>query len=70
MIYKVYYQDSKTEVPVREKTKTIFVEGESERDVRKKLADRNYNIEFVTAVQEEFLEYEKQSEDFKVLEIE
>ncbi|MBN8199405.1 DNA-dependent RNA polymerase auxiliary subunit epsilon [Cytobacillus firmus] len=70
MIFKVYYQDSKTEVPVREKTKTIFVEGDSERDVRKKLADRNYNIEFVTSVQGEFLEYEKQNEDFKVLEIE
>ncbi|AND39208.1 MULTISPECIES: DNA-dependent RNA polymerase subunit epsilon [Cytobacillus] len=70
MIFKVYYQDSKTEVPVREKTKTIFVEGDSERDVRLKLADRNYNIEFVTSVQGEFLEYERQNEDFKVLEIE
>ncbi|MBT2687849.1 DNA-dependent RNA polymerase auxiliary subunit epsilon family protein [Bacillus sp. ISL-47] len=69
MIFKVYYQDSKTEVPVREKTKTIFVEGNSERDVRTKLADRPYNIEFVTAVEGEFLEYEKQNEDFKVLEI-
>ncbi|GLB60378.1 DNA-dependent RNA polymerase subunit epsilon [Cytobacillus sp. NCCP-133] len=70
MIFKVYYQDSKTEVPVREKTKTIFVEGDSERDVRNKLADRPFNIEFVTAVESEFLEYEKQNEDFKVLEIE
>lgn len=69
MIFKVYYQESKTEVPVR-KTKTIFVEGDSERDVRKKLADRNYNIEFVASVQGDFLDYEKQSEDFKVLEIE
>ncbi|WP_026584906.1 DNA-dependent RNA polymerase subunit epsilon [Bacillus sp. J33] len=69
MIFKVYYQDSKTEVPVREKTKTVFVEGDSERDVRTKLADRPYNIEFVTAVEGKFLEYEKQSEDFKVLEI-
>ncbi|MEC1891307.1 DNA-dependent RNA polymerase subunit epsilon, partial [Cytobacillus firmus] len=51
MIFKVYYQESKTEVPVREKTKTIFVEGDSERDVRKKLADRNYNIEYVETVQ-------------------
>jgi DNA-dependent RNA polymerase auxiliary subunit epsilon len=46
------------------------VEGDSERDVRKKLADRNYNIEFVASVQGDFLDYEKQSEDFKVLEIE
>lgn len=69
MIFKVYYQESRKEVAVREKTKTIFVEGSSERDVRTKLADRPYNIEFVTAVEGKFLEYEKQSEDFKVLEI-
>ena len=29
MIFKVYYQETITEVPVRENTKTIFVEGES-----------------------------------------
>lgn len=69
MVYKVYYQESKKEVPVREKTKTIYVEGKSERDVRTKLADRPYNIEFVTVVKGDFLEYEKQNEDFKVLEI-
>ena len=48
MIFKVYYQESKTQVPVRENTKTIFVEGESVRDIRKKLTDMPYNIEFVT----------------------
>lgn len=69
MVFKVYFQDSKKEVPVREKTQTIFVEGDSERDIRKKLADRSYNIEFITALDGEYLEFEKQREDFKVLEI-
>ncbi|OIK09610.1 hypothetical protein BIV60_23320 [Bacillus sp. MUM 116] len=69
MIYKVYYQASNKDVPVREKTKTLYMEGESERDVRKKLADREFNIEFVQAVSGAYLEYEQQNEDYKVLEI-
>ncbi|RCK10885.1 DUF1447 family protein [Bacillus licheniformis] len=31
MIYKVFYQASNDEVPVREKTDSIFVEAQSER---------------------------------------
>jgi DNA-dependent RNA polymerase auxiliary subunit epsilon len=69
MIFKVFYQESKTQVPVREMTKTIYVEGESVRDIRDKLADFPYNIEFVTQLDGAFLEYEQQNEDFKVLEI-
>jgi DNA-dependent RNA polymerase auxiliary subunit epsilon len=69
MIFKVYYQESITEVPVREKTKTLYVEANLEREVRSKLADRGYNIEFVELVREAYLEYERQNEDFKVLEI-
>ncbi|MEH7301687.1 DNA-dependent RNA polymerase subunit epsilon, partial [Neobacillus drentensis] len=69
MIFKVYYQRSINEVPVRENTKTIFVEGESVRDVRTKIADRGLNVELVQEVTGAFLEYEKQNEDFKVLEI-
>ncbi|MFT8322716.1 MAG: DNA-directed RNA polymerase subunit epsilon [Bacillus sp. (in: firmicutes)] len=70
MIFKVYYQVSKMEVPVREKTKTIYVEGVSERDVRTKLENKPYNIEFITRVDGAFLEYEQLNEDFTVLEIE
>ncbi|WP_079508270.1 DNA-dependent RNA polymerase subunit epsilon [Mesobacillus jeotgali] len=70
MIFKVYFQESNKQVPVREKTQTIYVEGDSERDVRTKIADRQYNIEYVEAVQGNYLEYEKQKEDFEVLEIE
>ncbi|XJZ29044.1 DNA-dependent RNA polymerase subunit epsilon [Bacillota bacterium Lsc_1132] len=68
MIFKVYYQESITEVPVRENTQTLYIEGESEKDVRTKLNDRGFNIEYVQEVKGAFLEYEKQSEHFKVLE--
>lgn len=69
MVFKVFYQESKTQVPVREMTKTMYVEGESIRDIRRKLIDYPYNIEFITPIEGAFLEYEKQNEDFKVLEI-
>ncbi|NPC92411.1 DNA-dependent RNA polymerase auxiliary subunit epsilon family protein [Bacillus sp. WMMC1349] len=69
MIYKVFYQASSDEVPVREKTDTIFMEAQSEREVRSKLKKYNYNIEFIQEVDDVFLEYEKQSENFKVLEL-
>lgn len=69
MVFKVYYQESNKEVPVREKTKTLYIEGESVRDVRKKIADRGYNVEFVQEVKGDYLEYEQQNEDFNVLEI-
>lgn len=69
MVFKVYFQERVTEVPVREKTKVLYVEGESVRDVRKKIADRGYNVELVQQVTGAFLEYEQQNEDYKVLEI-
>lgn len=69
MIFKVYYQETKTQVPVRENTKTIFVEGESVRDIRRKLADKPFNIEIVIPLEGSVLEYEKLNEDYKVLEI-
>jgi DNA-dependent RNA polymerase auxiliary subunit epsilon len=70
MIFKVYYQEVITEVPVRENTKTVYVEAGFEREVRTKLADRGYNIEYVEPVKGAYLEYEQQNNDFKVLEIE
>lgn len=66
MIFKVIYQESRLEVPVRERTKSLYVEADSEKDVRIKLSDRNYNIEFIQPLDDAHLEYEKQSEDFKV----
>jgi len=69
MVFKIYFQERINEVPVREKTKVIYVEGDSVRDVRKKIVDRGYNVEFVQEVTPAYLEYEQQNEDYKVLEI-
>jgi len=66
MIFKIFFQNNVDEAPVREHTKSIYLEAKSERDVRKMLADRPYNIEFITEVTGPFLEYEQQREDFKV----
>lgn len=67
MIFKVFYQELPEEVPVRERTQVLFVEEENERNVRKKLADRNINIEYIQVLDEKHLEYEKNSsENFKV----
>jgi DNA-dependent RNA polymerase auxiliary subunit epsilon len=66
MIFKVLYQERVAEVSVREKTKSLYVEANSEMEVRQKLASRPYNIEFVLPVEGAYLEYEKQSENYIV----
>ena len=65
MIYKVLYQKS-FESPSRESTKTIYVEADSEREVRKALASRKLNIEYIQLLSETHLAYEKKSEHFEV----
>ncbi|GGJ74820.1 DNA-dependent RNA polymerase auxiliary subunit epsilon [Anoxybacillus voinovskiensis] len=69
MIFKVFYQENANEVPVREKTKTLYIEAQSERDVRQKLKERNFNIEYIHPLEGAHLEYEKQNPNFSVLEI-
>ena len=49
-VFKVFFQHNKDEVIVRENTNTIYVEGETEEQVRRYLKDRNYNIEFITKI--------------------
>jgi DNA-dependent RNA polymerase auxiliary subunit epsilon len=69
MIFKVFYQENPDEVPVREKTKTLYIEADSEREVRQKLQGRTMNIEYIQPLEGAHLEYEKKNPDFKVLEI-
>ena len=69
MIFKVYYQVNATEVAIRENTKTLYVEAESVRAVRQLLKKEPYNVERVEEISGAYLEYEKQQEDFKVLEL-
>lgn len=64
MIFKVFYQENLKEVPVREKTKIAYLEASSDKEVRQRLASKNYNIELVQELSEAHLEYEKQNPDF------
>ncbi|WP_407268154.1 DNA-dependent RNA polymerase subunit epsilon [Radiobacillus sp. PE A8.2] len=66
MIYKVLYQEIPNEIPVRERTKSLYIEAVSERKVRKALSDRNINIEFIQQLDEAHLNYEQNAEDFEV----
>ncbi|MBU5210901.1 MULTISPECIES: DNA-dependent RNA polymerase subunit epsilon [Heyndrickxia] len=68
MIYKVYYQENKNEVPVRENTDAIYVEASSEREVRKSLKNRQINIEFVQLLKGSYLEYEKNHANYEITE--
>ncbi|SEB11269.1 DNA-dependent RNA polymerase auxiliary subunit epsilon [Thalassobacillus cyri] len=67
MVYKVLYQELPDEVPVRERTKSMYVEAETERKVREQLSDRGINIEYIQVLDEDHLNYEQQTkDDFKV----
>lgn len=66
MIYKVYYQDKLLEMPVRENTKVLFIEADSERSVRQSLKDRPINIEYIQLIEGPYLEYEKNSPNFNL----
>ena len=65
-VFKVFYQENSKEIPVRENTQVLYVEAVGVPAVRKYLDDRNYNVELVQELSEAYLEFEKQSEDFKV----
>ena len=65
-VFKVFYQENAKEIPVRENTQVVYVEASGVPAVRKYLEDRNYNIELVQELSEAYLEFEKQSEDFKL----
>ena len=66
MIFKVYYQENEMDVPVREKTQTLYVEADNVGEVRKMLKDRPFNVEFIQELDGAYLEYEKKSENFKL----
>lgn len=66
MIFKVLYQEVADEVPIREHTKSLYIEADNVREVRKKISDRNYNIEYIQELDEAHLNYEKQSPAFEL----
>ncbi|MFC5558493.1 DNA-dependent RNA polymerase subunit epsilon [Ureibacillus thermophilus] len=66
MIYKVYYQENPEEVPIRENTKSLYLEANSEREVREYLKDRRILIEYIQLLEGNYLEYEKNSPNFRL----
>jgi DNA-dependent RNA polymerase auxiliary subunit epsilon len=66
MIFKVFFQTSLNEVPIRERTNTVYVEAETINEVRQKLADRKYNIEYIQEINGKFLEYEKDTNSLEL----
>lgn len=66
MIFKVLYQEPFTEVPVRERTKSVYIQADSVKEVRKKLSERKYNIELIQELSEAHLNYEQQSEHYEL----
>lgn len=69
MIYKVYYQENALQVPIRENTQHVYVEADSEKSVREKLSDRNYNIEMIQLLEGAHLEYEQASSHFELVQV-
>ncbi len=63
-VFKVYYQENANEIPVRENTLSLYIEAETAVDVMKYLEPRKYNIELITELSPEHLEYEMKSENF------
>ncbi|EDP68487.1 hypothetical protein CAT7_07788 [Carnobacterium sp. AT7] len=69
MIFKINYQETKLRNPKREDTQTLYLEAGSVVEARE-LVEQNtpYNIEFVQQIDGKYLEYEKTSPDFKLVE--
>ena len=66
MIYKVYYQENLLQVPVRENTRSIYLEADSEKSVRDMLQGKYLNIEYIQLLEDQHLEHEQASPSFQL----
>ena len=57
--FKVFYQENNKEIPVRENTKSMFIESSDKPSVLRYLESKNYNVEYVQEMTEEYLNFEK-----------
>lgn len=70
LIYKVLYQTSELDNPRREFTHSLYMDAASSIEVRQAVESKtDYEIEFIQELDEEHLEYEKKSPDFKLTEL-
>ncbi|USS92880.1 DNA-directed RNA polymerase subunit epsilon [Fructilactobacillus ixorae] len=69
MIYKVLYQANPKENPKREATKSLYVEAQTQAEVRDLIAENTeYTVEFIQPLAGKHLEFEQQEPDFKITE--
>ncbi|WP_122645439.1 DNA-directed RNA polymerase subunit epsilon [Enterococcus mediterraneensis] len=69
MIYKVFYQETKTRNPKREETHSLYIEAADEVTARQRVEENTpYNIEFIQPLEGSHLEYEQENADFKLTE--
>lgn len=76
MIFKVFYQENKDTTPRRENTHSMYVEVDAKEVLEGTITLRelimsktNYRIEFMDALTDEALEYEKENAPFELTEI-
>lgn len=75
MIYKVFYQETKTS-PRREQTRALYIEVDASNELQgrimvRELVEKNrpeYNIEFIERLSENHLQYEKEHAEFTITE--
>lgn len=69
MIFKVYYQETKTQNPKREETHSMYVDAADLATVRVQVeSETTHHIEHIEQLSEKALAYEQQSADFKLTE--
>lgn len=69
MIFKVTYQETKTQAPRRENTRTLYMEATSRIQARELIEQHtDYNIEFIQELEGKHLAYEQQNAAFTLTE--
>lgn len=69
MIFKVTYQETKTQAPRRENTQTLYIDAADKIEARSKIeANTSYNIEFIQELKGAHLAYEQGHANYKLTE--
>ncbi|WP_413627094.1 DNA-directed RNA polymerase subunit epsilon [Fructilactobacillus vespulae] len=69
MIYKVLYQPNPLEGLKREVTKSLYINANTEAEVRDLIRDNTeYTIEYIQPLTGKHLEFEQNESDFKITE--
>lgn len=69
MIFKVTYQETKTQAPRRENTQTLYIKAKDKVEARAKIeANTPYNIEFIQELEGAHLAYEKKHANYTLTE--